>query len=104
MVAIQITGVHLDLSEQARAYIKEKLSGLQRLYPRLGSLHVTVHQDKRGYRVDVDMHLPSGKDVVAHDAEATLHAAVDVVHDKCAAQLRKIHAREHESHRQRVAI
>jgi ribosome-associated translation inhibitor RaiA len=40
------------------------------------------------------MHLPHGKDVVAHDDEETVYAAVDVAHDKAAAQLRKIHEKE----------
>jgi ribosomal subunit interface protein len=103
MQSIKITGVHYHLSDQAKAYITEKLGSLERLYPRLSSLQVTVHRSgKEGFRVDVDMHLPSGKDVIAHDTEDTLHAAIDVVADKCAAQLRKIHDREVEPQRMRA--
>ena len=103
MQSIKITGVHYHLSEQAKVYITEKLGSLDRLYPRLSSLHVTIHQSsKEGFRVDVDMHLPTGKDVVAHDTESTLHAAIDAVAGKCAAQLRKIHGRESEPMRMRA--
>jgi ribosomal subunit interface protein len=103
MTSIQITGVHYHLSEQANAYITEKLGSLNRLYPRLSKVHVTIHkEEKTGFRVDVDMHLPTGKDVVAHDTEMNLHAAIDVVAEKCAAQLRKIHDRESEPQRLRA--
>ena len=103
MKSIQITGVHYHLSDQAKAYITEKLGSLDRLYPRLTNLHVTIHKgEKTGFRVDVDMHLPTGKDVVAHDTEDTLHSAIDTVADKCAAQLRKIHSREIEPQRIRA--
>jgi ribosomal subunit interface protein len=103
MVDIQITGVHCHLSEKSKSYIADKLGSLTKYSSRLHSLHVWVREgEKRGYRVDVDMHLPSGKDVVAHDQEDTLFAAVDAVTDKCATQLRKIHERMSEPQRLRA--
>ncbi len=95
MVDIQITGVHYDVSDKVRAYIQTKLGSLSRFHSGLQTVHVTIHEaEKRGYKVDVDMHLPHGKDVIAHDQEPTVYGAIDVVSDKCAAQLRKIHDRE----------
>ena len=95
MVDIQITGVHYDISDRIRSYVQEKLGGLKKYNNKMTKIHVTNHNaDKQGYRVDVDMHLPHGKDVIAHDSEATVYAAIDVAHDKCASQLRKIHDRE----------
>ena len=79
MVTIHITGVHYTVSDKAREHIAEKFGTLDRLHPRLTSLHVTIHEaDKFGFRVDVDLHLPSGKDVVAHDTEENLFSAIDV--------------------------
>ena len=92
MPEIQITGVHFEVSDRIRSYISEKLGGLRKFNATLTKVHVTIHQgEKKGYRVDVDMHLPHGKDVIAHDSEETVYAAIDVVADKCAAQLRKLH-------------
>ncbi len=103
MVDIHITGVHCRVSDKAKSYITEKFGGLKRYYPSLHSLHVTIHEaEKHGYRVDVDMHLPSGKDVVAHDTGDSMFSAVDVVAAKCAAQLRKIHDRQLEPQRMRA--
>lgn len=95
MADIQITGVHFDVSDRIRSYINEKLGSLVKFNGKLGKIHVTIHHgDKKGYRVDVEMHLPQGRDVIAHDSEETVYAAIDIAHDKCAAQLRKIHDRE----------
>lgn len=95
MADITITGVHFDVSERIRSYITEKLGSLSKYNAKLGRIHVSIHHaDKKGYRVDVEMHLPHGRDVIAHDSEETVYAAIDVVHDKCAAQLRKIHDKE----------
>lgn len=95
MADIQITGVHFEISDRIRSYINEKLGSLVKFHGKLGKIHVTIHHgDKKGYRVDVEMHLPQGKDVIAHDSEETVYAAIDIAHDKCAAQLRKIHDRE----------
>ena len=95
MPEIQITGVHFDISDRIRAYVSEKLGGLKKFNPKLSKIHVTIHNaDKLGYRVDIETHLPHGRDVIAHDSEETVYAAIDVAHDKCAAQLRKFHERE----------
>lgn len=95
MADIQITGVHFEVSDRIRAYIGEKIDVLTKYHAKLSKIHVTIHHaEKKGYRVDVDMHLPHGRDVIAHDSEETVYAAIDIAHDKCAAQLRKIHERE----------
>jgi ribosomal subunit interface protein len=95
MADIQITGVHFEISDRIRSYVTEKLGTLAKYNAKLGMIHVSIHHaEKKGYRVDVEMHLPHGKDVIAHDSEETVYAAIDVAHDKCAAQLRKIHDRE----------
>jgi len=102
MADIQITGVHFDVSERIRSYVTEKLGTLAKYNAKLGKIHVSIHHaDKKGYRVDVEMHLPHGKDVIAHDSEETVYAAIDVAHDKCAAQLRKIHERDVAAQHQR---
>jgi ribosomal subunit interface protein len=95
MVDIQITGVRYSVSDKIREYITQKLGGLKRFHPELNRLHVTIHEaEKKGFRIDVEMHLPSSKDVIAHDEEETVYSAVDCVADKCAAQLRRLHGKQ----------
>jgi putative sigma-54 modulation protein len=103
-VDIQISGIHFQVSDRVKTHITEKLSHLGRFHHGLSKLHVTIHQaEKFGYRVDVDMHLPNGKHVVAHDNEETIYAAIDMVSDKCASQLRRIHEKQIDSHRHAAA-
>ncbi len=99
MVAIDVTGVRYSVSDKVKEYIHTKIGNLQRFHPDLQRLHVTIHEAERhGYRIDVDMHLPHHRDVVAHDTEDTVYSAIDHVTDKCAAQLRKIHGKESARH------
>ena len=66
MPEIQITGVHFDISDRIRAYVSEKLGGLKKFNPKLSKIHVTIHNaDKLGYRVDIETHLPHGRDIIA---------------------------------------
>ena len=105
MVDIHITGVHYDVSDKVKSYIHTKLGSLSRFHNGLQKVHVTIHEaEKHHYKVDVDMHLPHGKDVIAHDVEPTIYGAIDVVTDKCAAQLRKIHDREQPARVRAVPI
>ena len=102
MVQVHISGVHYQVSDKVKTYISEKLGGLAKFHSGLQKVHVTIHsQEHEKFRVDVDIHLPHGKDVIAHDAESTVYSAIDVVHDKASAQLRKIH--DKEAARRRVA-
>lgn len=94
MPDIQIAGVHFDVTERVKAHIQDKIGALARYCQDLTQIHVTIHQGaKFGYRVDVEMHVGKGKDVIAHDSEETVYSAIDVVADKCAQQLRRRHDR-----------
>ena len=99
MLDIHITGVHYQVSNKLKEFIYEKLGALSRFNMGVEKMQVTIHAaDKSGFRVDVEMHLPYGKDVVAHTRDETVYAAVDLIADKCAAQLRKLHSKR-SSHR-----
>ena len=95
MVEIHISGVHYQVTSKVRSYVTDKLMTLNKYHAGLGKVHVTIHpQEKHGFRVDLDMHLPHGRDVVAHDSQETIYSAIDLAHDKAVAQLRKIHEKE----------
>jgi ribosomal subunit interface protein len=95
MVDIQISGVHFQVSDRVKQHITDKLGHLERFHTGVSKLHVTIHEaEKFGFRVDVDLHLPEGKHVVAHDSKETIYAAIDQVSDKCANQLRRIHQKQ----------
>ncbi len=100
MVDITITGVRYEINDKVRAYVAEKFNVLKKYHAGLSRVHVTIHEgEKFGYRVDVDLHLPHGKDIIAHDAEETVYAAIDVVQEKCATQLKKLHDKQAAHHK-----
>lgn len=105
MVDIQITGVHYDVSERLREHVGSKLGALERFSVGLQHLHVIIRKEANfGCRVDVEMRLTQGKDLVAHDSAETVYAAVDAVVDKCAAQLRKTHDKKARHRSDRIQV
>ncbi|NRA38845.1 MAG: ribosome-associated translation inhibitor RaiA [Planctomycetes bacterium] len=99
MVDITVTGVHYNVSEKVRNYVTEKLSNLGRFHTGLQRLHVNIQEgEKHGFRVDVEMHLPSNHDMAAHSSEETIYASVDNVWDKCSKQLRRLHSKQSNHH------
>jgi ribosomal subunit interface protein len=94
MPDIQIAGVHCEVTDRIKAYVQDKIGALSRYCQDLTQIHVTLHQGaKFGFRVDVEMHVGKGKDVIAHDSEDTLFSAIDIFADNCAQQLRRRHDR-----------
>lgn len=99
MLDIRLSGIHYQVSDKVRTYAEEKLAGLARYSQRLHRAHGTIQEESRhGFRVDVDMHLDDGFDVVAHASAETVYAAIDLVMDKCAKQLRRHADRVKRSH------
>lgn len=95
MLDITVTGVRYQVSEKVKSYIQDKLGGLNRFHPDLHRIEVVIHEAaKFGFRIDVDMHLANHKDLIAHDSESTIYAAIDIVSDKCSKQLRRLHDKE----------
>lgn len=88
--SIRLSGIHYQISDKVRTYAEEKLAGLGRYSQRLHRVQGTIREESRhGFRVDIEMHLDDGFDVVAHASGETVYAAIDGVMDKCAKQLRR---------------
>ena len=102
MAEIQIAGVHYDVSEKLAEYITSKFGGLDKYGLEFHHVKVTIHEAAgHGYRIDADLHIAHGPEVVAHDTAETVYAAVDSVVDKCSTQLRRYHdkhAKHHDKH------
>lgn len=101
MLEIKITGVHYSVSAKVREYASEKFAHHDRFHPDIQSCQMTIREAANfGFRVDVTMHLPHHKEVVAHVEAETVYAAIDGVVDKAAKQLVKIHEKEQSKNRQ----
>ena len=104
---IHLSPRHMALTAAIHSYVCEKVAHLEKMTPSLIAAHIVLLHDetkKERYVVKVHLALP-GPDIYAEDAEDNLYAAIDLVIDKLAQQLRKNKTKRTESktHKLRVA-
>ncbi len=59
---IQVSGHQMDVGDALRSRIVNELSeGVAKYFDRGGSAEVRINPDGHGYRVDVSLHLASGR-------------------------------------------
>jgi len=102
--------IHLNphqfkLTESIRAFAISKISRLESVAHDLQSAEITLAHDhgagpEEKFSATVRLALP-GKDVHATETRQDLYAAIDVVHDKLARQLRKRKTRMTDMRRQK---
>lgn len=89
---IHLSPRHLALTGAINSYVVNKLAHLDAHNDRIIAAHVVLMHDeskkKSSFVVKVHLALP-GPDIYAEDREADLYAAVDLVMNKLAQQLRK---------------
>lgn len=91
-----ITGVKYDLTDDTKKYVEKKIGALDRFLPRHArkttKADIKIKQiDKSGgnkYEVEVILSVPDKK-LTAKDSTLNVLAAVDIVEEKLAVQLRK---------------
>lgn len=87
-MAVRITGRRLEVSNDVRAYIEDKMPRITKYTDRIQSLEFVLEKD--GYQFKAEMRLKAGPiDVLAKAKDAVLLRAVDTLIDKVEAQLRK---------------
>lgn len=104
---ITLTGLHLELDERTKKYVRAKIGHLDRYLPRHARksayAEVTLSQVNRDhgnkYEAEVIVHVPHQR-LIAKDSTQNILAAVDIVEAKIVAQLRK-YKQTHTNHRGR---
>jgi putative sigma-54 modulation protein len=87
---IQITALHIDLSDALNGHIHEKFKRLERHFPHIINTHFTLSVDKKFQQTaKAMMHLAGGKDIVASCVSADLYASIDMLMDKLDEQIKK---------------
>ena len=84
-----VSARHMDLEEEPKALMMEKLRRLTRYYDRIESVEAILDRDGEVPIVEVLVHAEHGVKVVASESGADLYAALDLVIDKVARQLTK---------------
>lgn len=104
---ITLTGLHLDIDERTKKYVRTKIGRLDRYLPRHARksayAEVTLSQVNRDhgnkYEAEVIIHAPNQR-LVAKDSTLNILAAIDIVEAKIVTQIKK-YKQTHTDHRGR---
>jgi len=85
---VNISGVHLEVTDALRDYIEEKFDRLARHFDRIISVQVILQVEKLKQKAEATLHV-AGREVVAIADHEDMYAAVDLLVDKLDRQLIK---------------
>lgn len=91
---IMITGKGIELTDAIKAYVEDKISGLDKFYDKILSAKVVVgkennhHQKGDVFIAECKLDVPN-KDLFAEKKEETLYKAIDKVRDYLESELKK---------------
>ena len=97
MIKCDVTGRNFDIDNKMRAYIDEKIGGLEKYLPRqvrqTASCNVTLEDDPSGrednrYVCDAVLTV-NGTTMVSREGTVNVYAAIDIVEAKLRAQMAK---------------
>ena len=100
---IIISGRHLDLTDALREYTEEKISGAAIILGELlenVKVTLTGGSAKKKAEAEVVFTLPKRGTLVAHAQHANMYAAIDLVADKMARQLKRAKEKPRSRHPQ----
>jgi putative sigma-54 modulation protein len=98
-VQILITGRHLGVTDAMKAYAREKVAKLERFFDRATSARVTMDVQHDSHVVEMQVDLVRGMSAVGKVEAPDMYAALDLVEQKVAMQLRRFNQRLKDHHR-----
>lgn len=78
---LNITGLHIDITEAIRDYINKKLARIDRHSDEIISVSLTLSVEKVAHKAVAQVHL-AGKDLHLEAVEKDMYAAIDALADK----------------------
>ena len=99
---VNISGVHLEVTDALRDYIEEKFDRLARHFDRIISVQVVLQVEKLKQKAEATLHV-AGREVVGNAEHEDMYAAVDLLVDKLDRQLIKHKEKQQDHHAPRVA-
>lgn len=85
---IQITGRHVEITEAIKSYVEEKVGKVEHYFDHIVSAKVILSVEKEVQVAEAIVGVP-GVEIVAKAEDRDLYAAIDMMEDKLARQLRK---------------
>ena len=83
-----ISGHHLEITDNIRDYVTSKLDRLERHYDQITNVQVTLSIEKQRQLAEAKLHVTGGE-VFANAEHDDLYAAIDALTDKLDRQLIK---------------
>ena len=85
---INITGLHLEVTDALRGYLEEKFERLERHFDRIIAIQVVLQVEKLKQKAEATLHV-AGREVVANAEHEDMYASIDLLVDKLDRQLIK---------------
>ena len=85
---VNITGLHLEITEALRDYVEEKFERIERHFDRIIAVQVILQVEKLKQKAEAALHV-AGREVVANAEHGDMYAAIDLLVDKLDRQLIK---------------
>lgn len=85
---IKITGRHVEVTDSIKNYVNEKIGKVEQYFDNITSTKVILSIEKDNQVAEAIITVP-GSEFVAKADDKDLYAAIDMLEDKLARQLRK---------------
>lgn len=87
-----ITGRHVEVTPALEAYIKNKLSKVEKTFSKIVSIHVIVSVEKIQHTAEAEIRVPGDKNsLFASATSKDLYESIDDLEHKLLAQIKKYH-------------
>jgi len=100
-VQIEISGIHISITEEIDKHIKKKLSKINKYFHRIISVRVILKAEKENYFTEINV-IANGFTIHANAVNPDLYISIETAVDKIIRQARK-HKDKLKSHRLRDA-
>lgn len=90
---IKVTGRHVDVSEQTRQYISEKVDRLTKHFDGIHKVELTASSEGSGLKVEMVVYAVRGMRLAAEGEGTNALSAIDQVVDRMDRQVRKLKER-----------
>lgn len=86
---VTVTGRHVDVSDDVRAYVQEKANKLPRFYDRIHEIDVVLDHESEQFTAEMIVRTDNRHTFVASESGPDTFVLIDVVTDKVERQLKK---------------
>ncbi|MEE9342022.1 MAG: ribosome-associated translation inhibitor RaiA [Gammaproteobacteria bacterium] len=95
---IDLTGHHVEITENMKEYINTKFARLERHFDNVTDVHAILSVEKQRHKAEATIMLSGGK-IYADSTEESMYTAIDNLTDKLDRQIKK-HKEKIKNHHQ----